>query len=56
MVRQKRMSWCCADCDTEINDENMRVPGNQYDPDVPIYAEFCDVCYIYNPEVVLKYD
>jgi hypothetical protein len=47
--------WKCVDCNSMINDKNMRTPRNWEDVDVPLYAEFCVVCYVYNPEVVIAY-
>jgi len=39
-----------------INDENMKTLAFQHDPEIPGFAEFCDVCFHYNPEVVIAYD
>ena len=58
MVRHKRRRWACADCGSTINDESMRETaryGFTLD-EVPGYAEFCNVCCNYDPEVVMKYD
>ncbi len=46
--------WKCTDCASMINDENIHC----YDDtniDVPLYAEFCYGCMIYNPEVVIAF-
>lgn len=52
MVRHKRRYWGCVDCGSEINDESMVGVA----PEDPAYVEFCNVCNVYNPEVVMKYD
>lgn len=53
MVRHKRRYWGCVDCGSEINDESIRFVANTA-TDIDM-IEFCDVCNVYNPEVVIKY-
>lgn len=53
----KQIYWKCVDCNSMINDENMRLTARYgfTRVDVPRYAEFCGICCIYYPEVVLAY-
>ncbi len=52
----KQIYWKCVDCNSMINDENMHVFEEDYDPHPTfLHAEFCYGCMSYFPEVILAY-
>ena len=44
----KQVYWKCADCNSIIDDTNMRQNPH-------FTGEWCGVCFVYNPEVILAY-
>lgn len=52
----KQVYWKCVDCQSIINDDNMKCFESSFLRDETRWVEFCFGCNSYQPEVILAYD